>query len=96
MARRRTLQFCLGFLGLFLLGTVVVLGSISLYLRIDAAAYLTEGEVGLPLEGGAPWAAAEHGRVERIPRILHQTWKSETLPERWTNVSQGCRDMMPD
>ncbi|KAG6336701.1 hypothetical protein ID866_2408 [Astraeus odoratus] len=34
--------------------------------------------------------------VERIPRILHQTWKSETLPSRWKDISQACRYMMND
>jgi mannosyltransferase OCH1-like enzyme len=34
--------------------------------------------------------------AERIPRILHQTWKSETLPDRWKGLAQGCRDMHPD
>jgi hypothetical protein len=31
-----------------------------------------------------------------VPRILHQTWKSETLPSEWTGISEACREMMPD
>ncbi|KII95069.1 glycosyltransferase family 32 protein [Plicaturopsis crispa FD-325 SS-3] len=93
--RRRTLYVILSILGLFLLGTVVVLSSVSYYLAIDAAAYLSETEVPL-LDNVTRWNASEHGQVERIPRILHQTWKSETLPVRWRNISQECRDMMPD
>ena len=23
---------------------------------------------------------------ERVPRILHQTWKNDTLPERWAGL----------
>lgn len=95
MARRRTLQILLSILGLFLLGTVVVLSSISFYLAIDTAAYLTEEEVG-PAQNGSRWNATEHGGIERIPRIIHQTWKTETLPDRWKGISQECRDMMPD
>ena len=95
MARHRTVYFFLSILGLFLLGTVVVLSSVSYYLAIDKAAYLTELEV--PSLGNTTrWNALEHGKVERIPRILHQTWKYETLPPRWKGVSQACRDMMPD
>ena len=95
MARRRTLQILLIILALFLVGTVVVLSSISIYLSIGAAAYLTEVEVGYdPNE--TRWNASEHGMVERIPRILHQTWKTETLPDRWVDVSRECREMMPD
>lgn len=95
MARRRTFQILLAILGLFLVGTVVVLSTISFYLSINPAAYLTEAEVGYDPEEGR-WNASEHGKVERIPRILHQTWKTETLPDRWKDISRGCRDMMPD
>ena len=95
MARLRTLYLLLSILGLFLFGTVVVLSSVSYYLAIDKAAYLTEAEV-IPLDNVTRWNATAHGKVERISRILHQTWKSETLPTRWKGISQACRDMMPD
>lgn len=95
MAKKRILYFALFFLGLFLLGTVIVLSSVSYYLAINAAAYLSELEVPM-LDNTTRWDASEHGMVERIPRILHQTWKSETLPSRWKGVSQACRDMMSD
>lgn len=78
-----------------LMGTVVVLSSISYYLAIDPAAYITEEELQIPFDDSR-WNATEHSRVERIPRILHQTWKSETLPPKWTKISQHCRDIMPD
>lgn len=32
----------------------------------------------------------------RIPKIIHQTWKEETLPERWEKVRQSCIDIHPD
>lgn len=32
----------------------------------------------------------------RIPRIIHQTWKSDTLPERWAKVREECAAMHPD
>jgi mannosyltransferase OCH1-like enzyme len=94
-ARRRIIYTFLIVLGLFLLGTVIVLSSISYYLRIDAAAYLTELEVPI-LDNVTRWNASEHGMVERIPRILHQTWKSDILPLKYQNVSQHCREIMPD
>jgi hypothetical protein len=34
--------------------------------------------------------------AERIPRVLHQTWKSETIPSKWKKISEACRSMMPD
>jgi len=95
MARRRALCISLSLLGLFLLGTVVVLSSVSYYLAIDASAFLTEDEIPV-LDNVTRWNASEHGKIERIPRILHQTWKYDTLPERWQGISKACRDMMPD
>jgi inositol phosphorylceramide mannosyltransferase catalytic subunit len=95
MVRRRTLYISLTLLGLFLLGTVVVLSSVSYYLAIDPAAYLSDLEVPV-LDNVTRWNATQHGKVERIPRIFHQTWKSETLPVRWQNISRDCRQMMPD
>lgn len=32
----------------------------------------------------------------RIPKIIHQTWKTDTLPERWDNVRKQCIEMHPD
>ncbi|KAI0832356.1 nucleotide-diphospho-sugar transferase [Trametes gibbosa] len=90
MIRRRTLNILLSLLAAVLVGTVIVLSSVSYYLSIDLAAYITEDEVNLTLNHSLPILP------ERVPRIIHQTWKSETLPPRWANISQECRDMMPD
>lgn len=90
MFRRRTVYVFLCLLATVLVGTVVVLSSISYYLSIDYPAYITEEEVNFVLND------TTHAIPERIPRIIHQTWKTETLPDKWANVSQGCRDMMPD
>ncbi len=95
MFRRRTVYTFLCLLATVLVGTVLVLSSITYYLAIDDAAYLTEVEVDAPLDG-SPWNATDHGKTERIPRIIHQTWKTESLPEKWVNISQACRDMNPD
>jgi len=95
MSKRRTLHIALVFLALVLVGTVLVLSSVSYYLAINAAAYLSDLDVPI-LDNSTRWNATQHGLVERIPRILHQTWKSETLPPKWKNVSEACRDMMSD
>ncbi|OJA13810.1 hypothetical protein AZE42_00513 [Rhizopogon vesiculosus] len=95
MAKRRTIYIFLVLLALILFGTVVVLSSISYYLSINAAAYLKDREV--PVLGNTTrWNATEHGQLERIPRIIHQTWKSETLPKKWKGYSEACRNMMSD
>jgi len=95
MNRRRALYIFLSVLALFLVGTVVVLSSITYYLAIDPNAYLSDLEVPI-YDNETSWDPVEHGAVQHVPKIIHQTWKTETLPVRWQNLSQGCRDMMPD
>ncbi|KAI0347225.1 hypothetical protein BDW22DRAFT_1404840 [Trametopsis cervina] len=95
MFRRKTVYILLSLLATFLVGTVVVLSSISYYLAIDPKAYITEQELGI-FADDSTWNATENQATEHIPRILHQTWKSETLPVKWTKISQHCRDLMPD
>jgi inositol phosphorylceramide mannosyltransferase catalytic subunit len=87
MLRRRPYHIALVLLALFLLGTVLVLSTVSFYLRISPDAYLTEQDI---INDNANNLSAV------VPRILHQTWKTDVLPERWQGVSQGCRDLMPD
>jgi inositol phosphorylceramide mannosyltransferase catalytic subunit len=82
-------------LALFLLGTVLVLSSVSYYLSIPDLAYITEEELS-PVLDSPNQNSSQHHRPERIPRIIHQTWKSETLPDKWQNVSKACRALMPD
>jgi len=94
--RRRTIHIFLFLLALILLGTLAVLSSVSYYLAIPSAAYIIEDELATPFNLSYPWNASEHGKIERIPRILHQTWKTDTLPERWKGISDQCREMMPD
>ncbi|KAJ7590953.1 glycosyltransferase family 32 protein [Mycena floridula] len=95
MARRKSLVIFLSILGLFLVGTVVVLSSVTYYLAIDPSVYLSERQVPI-LEDHERWNASDHGEIQRIPKILHQTWRTETLPQKWKGISQECRDMMPD
>lgn len=95
MAKRRSLHTALVLLALVLVGTLLVLSSVSYYLAINTAAYLSDLDVPI-LSNATRWNASQHGMVERVPRILHQTWKSETLPSEWKNISEVCRDMMSD
>ncbi|CAE7233777.1 unnamed protein product [Rhizoctonia solani] len=90
---RRVLVAALSILGLFLVGTVVVLSSVSIFFKVPASAFIYEDEV--PANA---WTGnfTDAPKPELIPRIIHQTWKTDTLPERWQSVSKTCRDMMPD
>jgi mannosyltransferase OCH1-like enzyme len=31
-----------------------------------------------------------------IPKILHQTYKNETIPDSWKGAQQSCIDLHPD
>ena len=84
----------LSILALFLLGTLVVLSSVSYYLHIDKHAYLEDEEI-FQLERFYDDNKTTQAD-ERIPRIIHQTWKTDVLPDRWRIVAQGCKDLMPD
>jgi mannosyltransferase OCH1-like enzyme len=88
MNHRRALFSFLAVLALFLVGTLVVLSSISYFLSINPAAYILERDV--------PENYTTNSTQERIPRIIHQTWKTDSLPPRWRNISQACRAMMSD
>ncbi|WVR03699.1 hypothetical protein IAU60_000694 [Kwoniella sp. DSM 27419] len=33
---------------------------------------------------------------ETIPRLIHQTWKSDHLPDKWQKAWKECREGMPD
>ncbi|CCJ30802.1 unnamed protein product [Pneumocystis jirovecii] len=33
---------------------------------------------------------------EVIPRIIHQTWKNETIPEKWSDAYDHCKKLHPN
>lgn len=35
-------------------------------------------------------------RPQIIPKIIHQTYKNETIPEMWMEAQQSCVDLHPD
>lgn len=35
-------------------------------------------------------------RPQIIPKIIHQTYINESIPERWVDAQQSCIDMHPD
>ncbi|EIW66516.1 hypothetical protein TREMEDRAFT_40831 [Tremella mesenterica DSM 1558] len=169
---KKTAIVFLVLLSLVLIGTVVVLSTVSYYLAIPTMAYLTEEEVPWRAEdvigplrnSDMPQIRAEHptigrfseeemtdgdevegengydeeqqwedemwgpdgkgtggywmragweGQVqgtdswqrlfnvttrpgEKIPRLIHQTWKNDQLPEKWREAWKECREGMPD
>lgn len=105
---RRTSSVLLCCLGLFLLGTVCVLSLVRVYFEIDSTAYVLHTELGtlpeiaqaarpsaLSIAADAQLNATDVPK-EHIPRIIHQTWKTETLPPRWAKTREECARMMSD
>ena len=82
------------------------LAIVRAYFRVDSSAYILPTELGTlveiragarpgVLDGHPPLRHAEQP-VEKIPRVIHQTWKTEELPPRWKEVREACAAMMPD
>lgn len=44
----------------------------------------------------APNSTLLEGRPHLIPKILHQTYKNESIPERWQAAQKSCLDLHPD
>lgn len=67
--------------------------------------YLVSTCIGLLFENGLQWAIQPNDLPLRdawredqrpIPKIIHQTWKNETIPEQWTIAHYTCLDLHPD
>lgn len=93
---------------LFLLGTIIVLALIRQHFRIDEGEYIRVSELGTweEIRASKRPAVLDHGSPvetevdsmppEKIPRIIHQTWKTDVLPPQWAEVREGCARLMPD
>jgi len=106
---RKIVYIALSLLGLVLLGTLVVLSTVQVYFGVDERDQITVEEAdyweSVPtLRYGSNVTTSpdqEHWigsgiAIEKIPRIIHQTWKEATLPERWQIVHDKCMEMNPD
>jgi hypothetical protein len=51
-----------------------------------------------PLHADAVAAAAAAGTPmpTPVPKLLHQTWKDESIPEKWRAASDACKALHPD
>jgi inositol phosphorylceramide mannosyltransferase catalytic subunit len=82
-----------------LLLILVVLGILGF------AVYLVSTLIALLFETGLRNAISPENLTSRIswtedrrpiPKIIHQTWKNETIPEMWSIAQYSCRDLHPD
>jgi len=77
--RRSWVDYLLVLLVLVIIGTVVVLSTVNYYVGIYPS------DVILPSE-----LEAEPLRPSRVPKIIHQTWKTDQIPDRWIPVRESC------
>lgn len=81
---------------LLLLITSAILGGL-VYLVSTLIALLFE--TGLSSAIDPQQLVTQHGIDEQhrpIPKIIHQTWKNETIPEDWSIAQYACLDLHPD
>ncbi|KAA1123709.1 hypothetical protein PGTUg99_006849 [Puccinia graminis f. sp. tritici] len=77
--RRSWVDYLLVLLVLVIIGTVVVLSTVNFYVGIYPS------DVILPSE-----LEVEPLRPSRVPKIIHQTWKTDQIPDRWIPVRESC------
>lgn len=100
---KRVAALCLCLVALVIAGTLTVLGTAKHYFDIDVRDIITLEETqdwasAQPLPYGSDPASlpSQDHPVEKIPRIIHQTWKTNVLPEKWLAVRDKCLEMHPD
>lgn len=104
----RVLAVLLQLLGVVLLCVVVFLQSVRWYFYIPQSAYILRSELGtwdeIRADTSRP-SVFENSAIsnisgvyppKKIPKIIHQTWKTETLPDRWVPARKECAEMHPD
>src|SRR5579859_752925 len=83
---------------LLVLGVAAVLGGlVYLFSTLIALLFETGLQNAIPtsiLSGATTSTTSEDHRP--IPKIIHQTWKNETIPEAWSIAQYSCRDLHPD
>jgi mannosyltransferase OCH1-like enzyme len=88
--RRGLLIFCL--VNLLILSLLVRSVSTLLALLVEDAAADAIHRAELP----SPNSSLIEQRPQIIPKIIHQTYKNETIPEVWVEAQQSCIDLHPD
>lgn len=88
--RRGLLIFLL--VNLLILSLLVRSVSTLLALLVEDAAADAIHRAELP----SPNSSLIEQRPQTIPKIIHQTYKNETIPEVWVEAQQSCIDLHPD
>jgi hypothetical protein len=83
---------------IFILITVVVLGFAvhSVWTLLGLLVATGREDAILRGELPAPNSGTISERPQLIPKIIHQTYKNESIPEHWKGPQQSCLDLHPD
>jgi mannosyltransferase OCH1-like enzyme len=83
---------------IFLISTIVVLGFAVHHVWTLLELLVVDGKEDaiLRAELPAPNSGAISERPQLIPKIIHQTYINESVPEHWKAPQQSCIDLHPD
>jgi mannosyltransferase OCH1-like enzyme len=83
---------------IFMLVTVVVLGFAvhSVWTLLGLLVATGREDAILRGELPAPNSGTINQRPQLIPKIIHQTYKNESIPAHWQGPQQSCLDLHPD
>jgi mannosyltransferase OCH1-like enzyme len=83
---------------LFLLANLIVLGFLvrSVFTLLSLLVEDASADAIHRAELPSPNSSLIEQRPQIIPKIIHQTYKNETIPEVWKEAQQSCIDLHPD
>jgi hypothetical protein len=83
---------------IFLLVTVVVLGFAVHSVWTLLGLLVASGRADAILRGElpAPNSSTINEKPQLIPKIIHQTYINESIPQHWKEPQQSCLDLHPD
>jgi hypothetical protein len=83
---------------IFLLVTIVVLGFAVHSVWTLLGLLVASGREDAILRGElpAPNSSTINEKPQLIPKIIHQTYINESIPEHWKEPQQSCLDLHPD
>ncbi|KAG0146582.1 hypothetical protein CROQUDRAFT_44231 [Cronartium quercuum f. sp. fusiforme G11] len=86
---RYWIHYALFLLLLIVLGTIVVLSTANAYFGITHIDLLTPTDLALLPKN------TTH-QPPKIPKIIHQTWKTNMIPDKWKSVRDSCSNLHSD
>ncbi|KAH9811140.1 family 32 glycosyltransferase [Melampsora americana] len=102
---RSWLNYALLLLLLIVLGTIIVLSTANAFFGIHTLDLITSQDLQNSLispdpssssSSSIPSSSSSSIRNTSIPKIIHQTWKTEKIPDRWLPVRSTCAALHSD